>query len=127
MKYCVECKRPLKTPLDEYGPADAPLCQYHFLRGPGWVVEDPQHLLALERSNIENIKSDIQAQLDLLDALKDSQVSKAYIEDEEEHLNYLQSRLEIVQNSISSMEDEVEEMKLAEARKLEAWKASAMA
>jgi peptidoglycan hydrolase CwlO-like protein len=55
MKTCANCETELKTSLDEYGPANAPLCRSCFLEGKAKI---PSQIQKLE-DEIEEIEEEI--------------------------------------------------------------------
>jgi hypothetical protein len=68
MKTCSSCERNLPTPLDEYGPADAPLCLGCFFDGVD--QGDPTRELQEAECYRDSILADLQDQHNLVSEME---------------------------------------------------------
>lgn len=60
MKNCASCEKPLETPLDEYGPAKAPVCRTCFFEcKPAEEIDELEDELAELEEELESIEAEI--------------------------------------------------------------------
>jgi peptidoglycan hydrolase CwlO-like protein len=88
MKTCANCETELITSLDEYGPANAPLCRACFFQG---TENNPREIERLEEE-IEELQDDIRAidrEIDDLEGQKD---------DKKDEIRALRAKIKDIQN-----------------------------